>query len=415
MDLIVILSATIVFALIILVLSLSLVIAEAKLLPKTTVKLLINDDASKALTVNTGATLLNTLSNNSILLPSACGGGGTCGVCRCQIFTGAGDMLPTEEGHISRKDTKDHWRLACQVKIKEDMTIQVPSEVFSTNKWDCKVISNRNVATFIKEFVIQIPEGESLEFAPGGYVQIEVPEFTAAFKTMDIQKEYHDDWDSYKMWDLLCRCPESAVRAYSMVNHPAEGSHIKLNIRIATPPWDSQKNEFQPLPPGYASSYIFSRKSGDTVTLSGPYGDFFIQETDREMVYIGGGAGMAPLRSHIFHLFHTEKSKRNVSYWYGARSKRELFYEDEFRAIEKLFSNFSFNISLSEPLERDHWTGYTGFIHNVLYEHYLKDHPIPEDVEYYLCGPPMMLECSLKMLDDLGVEEDMIRFDDFGI
>ena len=407
-------SSTLVFLGIILTLSFALIMAESKLVKKGKVRLIINDDESKSLEVDGGGTLLNTLSSNGLLLPSACGGGGTCGVCRCRILEGGGDLLPTEESHINRQQAKDNWRLSCQVKVKEDMRIEVPAEVFSINKWECEVASNNNVATFIKEFVVKLPKGETLSFESGGYIQIEVPPFEAAFKEMDIDKEYHEDWDKFNMWDLKVKNDEEVIRAYSMANHPAEGDIVMLNIRVAAPPWDRTNNKFMDVPPGIVSSYIFSRKPGDKVTISGPYGEFFIQETQREMCYIGGGAGMAPLRSHIFHLFHTEKTNRKVSYWYGARSLREMFYEEHFRNIERDFPNFKFHVGLSEPQPADNWTGYVGFIHNVVLENYLKDHEAPEDIEYYLCGPPMMLSAVMKMLDDLGVEKEMIRFDDFG-
>ena len=414
MSIIFIGSSTLVFLGIILTLSCALLLAESKLVKKGKVKIVINDDEGKSLEVDGGSTLLNTLSSNGLLLPSACGGGGTCGVCKCKVLEGGGDLLPTEESHINRNEAKENWRLSCQVKVKENMRIEVPAEVFSINKWECEVVSNNNVATFIKEFVVKLPEGENLNFESGGYIQIEVPKFEASCKNMDIDKEYHDDWDKFNLWDIQCKNNEDVVRAYSMANHPAEGNIVMLNIRIATPPWDRESNCFMKVPPGIVSSYVFSRKPGDKVTISGPYGEFFIQETKREMCYIGGGAGMAPLRSHIFHLFHTLKSNRKVSYWYGARSLREMFYEDHFRNIEKDFPNFKFNVALSEPLPADNWTGYTGFIHNVLLENYLKEHEAPEDIEYYLCGPPMMLSAVMKMLDDLGVEKEMIRFDDFG-
>ncbi len=414
MSLIFIGSSTLVFLLLVLGLSLALIIAESKLVNKGKVKILINNDPNKSLEVEAGNTLLNTLSSNGILLPSACGGGGTCGVCRCRIVDGGGDLLPTEEGHINRKEAKDNWRLSCQVKVKESMNIEIPAEVFSINKWECEVVSNDNVATFIKEFVVKLPEGEIINFESGGYIQIEVPKFDAEFKHMDIAKEYHDDWEKFNMWNISIKNNEEVIRAYSMANHPAEGNIVMLNIRIATPPWDRVNNQFMDVSPGLASSYIFSRKPGDKVTISGAYGEFFIQETEREMVYIGGGAGMAPLRSHIFHLFHTEKSKRKVSYWYGARSSKEMFYENHFRSIEKDYPNFKFHVAMSEPLPEDNWTGYTGFIHNVVLEHYLNNHEAPEDIEYYLCGPPMMLSAVMKMLDDIGVERDMIRYDDFG-
>lgn len=407
-------SAAAVFALMILLMTLALLGAEAKLVNKGKVKININADLDKALEVDAGSTLLQTLSGNGILLPSACGGGGSCGVCRCKITKGGGDLLPTEEGHISRKEAKDHWRLACQVKVKEDMDIEVPPEVFSINKWECEVVSNKNVATFIKEFVVKLPKGENMHFESGGYIQIEIPQYECKFSDFDIDKEFHEDWDKFKMWDLTANNKTEVIRAYSMGNHPAEGNIVMLNIRIATPPWDRAKGGFMDVPPGIASTFIFSRKPGDKVIVSGPYGEFHIQNTEREMCYIGGGAGMAPLRSHLFHLFHTLKTGRKVTYWYGARSKREIFYEEDFRAIEREFPNFKFHIALSEPMAVDNWTGYKGFIHQVLRDEYLLKHDTPEDIEYYICGPPVMLSCCREMLDSLGVEPDMVRYDDFG-
>jgi len=389
-----------------------LLYARAKLVPSGPVKVTINDE--KELEVNAGDTLLTTLSRESIYLPSACGGGGTCAMCKCQVMDGAGDILPTEVGYFTRKEIQEKWRLSCQVKVKQDLDIKVPKEIFGIKKWECEVVSNRNVATFIKEFVVKLPEGENLEFKSGGYIQIDVPPCEIPFADMHVEKEFRKDWDKLKMWDLKMVNPEPIFRAYSMANHPAEGNIIKLNVRIATPPWDQKKNRFMNVNPGICSSYVFSRKPGDKVTISGPYGDFFIKDTAREMVYIGGGAGMAPLRSHIFHLFHTLKTDRKVSYWYGARSKREIFYEEDFRKIEKEFPNFTFNIALSEPLPEDDWDGYTGFIHQVVLDNYLKEHPEPEELEYYLCGPPIMNESVLGMLDNLGVPEENIDLDDFG-
>jgi Na+-transporting NADH:ubiquinone oxidoreductase subunit F len=305
--------------------------------------------------------------------------------------------------------------LGCQVKIREDMKIQIPEEVMGIKKWECEVVSNHNVATFIKEFKVKLPEGETLDFKSGGYVQIDVPKCEVDFSNdIEVEEKFRDEWDKFKMWDLKMKNSEETFRAYSMANHPAEGNIVMLNIRIATPPWDRSKGQFMKVNPGVCSSYIFSRKPGDKVTISGPYGEFFIKETDKEMVYIGGGAGMAPLRSHIFHLFHTLKTDRKVSYWYGARSKREVFYEDEFREIEKKFPNFKFNIALSEPLPEDKWDGMTGFIHQVVYDEYLSKHEEPEEIEYYLCGPPMMNDAVQKMLYDLGVPDEMVDFDDFG-
>ncbi|NNC94967.1 MAG: NADH:ubiquinone reductase (Na(+)-transporting) subunit F [Chitinophagales bacterium] len=377
----------------------------------------VNGDEENPMVVQPGATLLTALSEKSVFLPSACGGGGTCAMCLCQIDEGGGDVLPTELNHLTRKEAKENWRLACQVKVKNDMKIRVPEEIFGIKKWDCEVIVNDNVATYIKEFVVKLPEGENLDFESGGYIQIDVPVFSADFKTdlYNIPDQYRDDYDQYKIWDLKIKNDESSFRAYSMANHPAEGNIVKLNIRIATPPWDKQKNKFMDVPPGICSSYVFTRKPGDLVTISGPYGEFFIKPTKKEMVYIGGGAGMAPLRSHLFHLFHTEHTKdRTVSYWYGGRSKRELFYTDEFREIEQEYPNFKYVEALSEPLPEDNWDGPVGFIHQVCLDKYLKEHPEPEEIEYYLCGPPAMLQAVFRMLDDLGVPEENIAFDDFG-
>lgn len=407
-----ILSGIGVFLGIVLLLIIVLLYAKKKLTPQGNVKMTINDD--KELEVEPGSTILTTLSNNGVFLPSACGGGGTCGMCKCQVFEGAGDILPTETGFFSRKEQQNNWRLGCQVKVRNDLKIGVPEEVLDIKKWECEVISNRNVATFIKEFVVRLPEGEELNFRSGGYIQIDVPKINVEFKDMDVEEKFRDEWDRFNMWDLQMKNPEATYRAYSMANHPAEGNIIKLNIRIATPPWDAKKNTFKKVNPGICSSYIFSRKPGDKVVISGPYGEFFIKDTQNEMVYIGGGAGMAPLRSQILHLLETENSDRKISYWYGARSKREIFYEDKFRELEEKFPNFSFNIALSEPAEEDNWDGYTGFIHNVVNDNYLSKKDEPDEIEYYLCGPPMMNDAVFKMLDDLGVPDDMIAFDDFG-
>jgi len=400
------------FLLVILLLVGVLLYARAKLVPSGPVKININEE--KELDVNAGDTLLTTLSSNSIYLPSACGGGGTCAMCKCQVLDGAGDILPTEVGYFTRKEIQEKWRLACQVKVKQDLDIRVPEEIFGIKKWECEVVSNKNVATFIKEFVVKLPEGEDMDFKSGGYIQVDVPPCEVEFKDIHVEDKFKPDWDNLNLWDLKMVNSEGIFRAYSMANHPAEGNIIKLNVRIATPPWDKKKNRFMNVNPGICSSYIFARKPGDKVTISGPYGDFFIKETEREMVYIGGGAGMAPLRSHIFHMFHTLKTDRKVSYWYGARSKREVFYEEDFRKIEKEFPNFSFHIALSEPLPEDNWDGYTGFIHQVALDNYLKDHKEPEEVEYYICGPPIMNESVLDMLDNLGVPEENIDLDDFG-
>ena len=408
----IILISIVVFLTIILMLVGLLLYVHKKLTPPGKVKILINEETE--IETDPGSTLLSTLAGEKIFLPSACGGGGTCAMCKCQVFEGAGDILPTEKGYFTRKEQQNHWRLGCQVKVRGDLKIGIPKEIFGIKKWECEVISNNNVATFIKEFVVRLPEGETLDFQSGGYIQIDVPKCEIDFKDMDVEEKFHEDWDKLKIWDLKMKNPEPIYRAYSMANHPAEGNIVMLNIRIATPPWDRAKGQFMKVNPGICSSYIFSRKAGDKVMVSGPYGEFHIKETNKEMIYIGGGAGMAPLRSHIFHLFQTEKTHRKVSYWYGARSMREVFYDDEFNAIEKDFPNFKFNIALSEPLPEDNWTGYKGFIHQVVLDNYLSKHPEPEEIEYYLCGPPMMNSAVFKMLDNLGVPKENIAYDDFG-
>ena len=407
-----ILYSIIVFLIVILLLVSVLIVARNKLSARGEVVLQIND---RQLTVSPGSNLLSTLSGNGIFLPSACGGGGTCGLCKCQIESGAGSILPTETGFFTRKEQHNHWRLSCQVKVREDLVIKVPEAVLGIKKWECEVVSNRNVATFIKEFVVRLPEDESLDFLPGGYVQIDVPAYEASFRDFSIEEQFRDDWGKFNMWDLRIKNTTETYRAYSMANYPAEKSLIKLNIRIATPPWDNVKKQFANVPPGICSTFLFSRKPGDKVMISGPYGEFHIKDTENEMVYIGGGAGMAPLRSHIFHLFNTLKTGRKVSYWYGARSLREVFYKEEFEEIQKKFKNFSFNLAFSEPLPEDNWTGYTGFIHQVLLDNYLSKLEEPEDIEYYFCGPPLMNSAVIKMLDDLGVPKENIAFDDFGI
>ena len=389
-----------------------LLFARKKLMPQGKVKITINEE--KVIETDPGSTLLSTLATQNIFVPSACGGGGTCGMCHVQVNTGGGTILPTEKGFFTRKEQMNNWRLGCQVKVREDMDIHVAPEIFGIKKWECEVVSNRNVASFIKEFVVKLPEGETLDFRSGGYIQIDVPKIVVDFKDMDIDKEYHDEWDKFKMWDLQMKNGEEITRAYSMANHPAEGNIVMLNIRIATPPWDRKKGGFMNVNPGICSSYIFSRKPGDKVMISGPYGEFFIKDTQNEMMFIGGGAGMAPMRSHIFDLYETKKTKRKATFWYGGRSLRELFYVDHFEKIEKENPNFKFEVALSEPLKEDNWKGYTGFIHQVIYDNYLKNHPEPEDIEYYLCGPPMMNAAILKMLDELGVPDEMIMFDDFG-
>lgn len=407
-----ILLATGIFLGVMLLLVAMLLYAKAKLAPSGPVKITINED--RVIDVNGGSSLLSTLANEKIFLPSACGGGGTCAMCKCQVFEGGGSILPTETGYFTRKEQMNHWRLGCQVKVREDMKIEVPHEVFGIKKWECTVVSNRNVATFIKEFVVQLPEGESLDFKSGGYIQIDVPAIEVDYKNIEVEKEYREDWDKFKMWDLKMKNPEPIFRAYSMANHPAEGNIVMLNIRIATPPWDRKANAFMKVNPGICSSFIFSRKPGDKVTVSGPYGEFFIKPTEKEMMFIGGGAGMAPMRSHIFDLFQTRKTSRKATFWYGGRSIRELFYMEDFQKIQSDNPNFKFNVALSEPKPEDKWTGYTGFIHQVILDNYLKTHPEPEEIEYYICGPPMMNDAVIKMLDDYGVPPENIAFDDFG-
>ncbi len=402
-------TSIIVFVAIIIILVTILNLAEKKLLPQGDVKIIINDDEEKSPTVSPGGTLLSALAGNKVFLPSACGGGGTCGMCTCKVLEGGGQILPTELGHISRADAKDNVRLACQVKVRENMKIQIPEEIFSIKKWEATVRSNDNVATFIKELVLELPAGENLNFKAGGYIQIDVPKYDISFNTMDIHKDYHEDWDKFNLWDLKFKNDEEIFRAYSMANHPAEGNIVMLNVRIATPPpklWNQ-------VPPGICSTYIFNLKPGDKVLVSGPYGEFFMRDSEREMLYIGGGAGMAPMRSHIFHLFHTLKSGRKVTFWYGARSKREMFYDDEFKAIADQFPNFTYNVALSEPMPEDNWTGPTGFIHQVVHDLYLRDHDDPTEIEYYMCGPPMMIDACDNMLYNLGVEEEMIMYDKF--
>ena len=389
-----------------------LVFVRKKLAPQGKVKININDE--KEIEVEPGNSLLATLANEQIFLPSACGGGGSCGMCRCQVLEGGGTILPTETGFFSRKEQQDNWRLGCQVKVREDMKIKINPQIFGIKKWECEVVSNRNVATFIKEFVVKLPEGEHLKFLSGGYIQIDVPAIDVNYKDIDVDEEYRADWEKFGMFDLVMHNPEPQFRAYSMASYPAEDNIIMLNVRIATPPFDRVNGGFMKVNPGVCSSYIYSLKPGDKVTISGPYGEFHIKDTKREIIFIGGGAGMAPMRSHILDLFLTKHTDRKVSYWYGGRSLRELFYIEDFRKIEEENPNFKFNIALSAPLPEDNWTGYVGNIHEVLLENYLKNHSEPEEIEYYLCGPPMMTAAVLKMLDSLGVPKEMISFDDFG-
>ncbi len=404
---------TIAFLIVIIALVLMLLYAKSKLTQSGPVKILINEE--KDIETTAGNSLLSTLSNNKIFLPSACGGGGSCGMCKCQVTEGGGEILPTEVGFFTRKQIQQNWRLGCQVKVRTDMKIHVPEEVMGIKKWECEVVSNNNVATFIKEFVVKLPENETLHFRSGGYIQIDVPKCEVDFgKDIMVEEQFRDEWDKFKMWNLKMINKEESFRAYSMASHPAENNIIMLNVRIATPPWDKKTNFFMNVNPGICSSYIFSRKPGDKVMISGPYGEFFIKDTQREMMFIGGGAGMAPMRSHIFDQFLTRRTNRKATFWYGARSKREIFYEEHFRKIEQEFPNFKFAIALSEPKPEDNWDGLTGFIHQVIYDQYLKNHDAPEDIEYYLCGPPQMNAAVQKMLDDLGVPKEMIAFDDFG-
>ncbi len=387
-----------------------LLAAKAKLVASGDVRLVINGDESKALSVPAGTSLLSTLANQKLFIPSACGGGGTCAQCKVQVDEGGGSLLPTEAGHITRGMAKEHWRLSCQVKVKQDMRIRVPDSVFSVQKWDCTVVSNHNVATFIKEFKVRLPAGQKIKFTSGDYVQIEIPPHDISFADFAVEEQFRDEWDKYKLWEIRSVSTETVERAYSMANYPAEGDDlVMLNVRIATPPPRTSG-----IPPGKGSSYIFSLKPGDKVRVSGPFGEFHLQPTQREAMFIGGGAGMAPLRSHVMRMFHMDKTKRKVSYWYGARSLREMFYVQDFDAIAATSPNFQWHVALSEPKPEDHWKGYTGFIHQVVLDNYLKQHAAPEDIEYYLCGPPMMNKAVLKMLEDLGVEPEMIRLDDFG-
>ena len=382
--------------------------ARKQLVASGNVEINVNDQ--KTLQIPAGGKLLGALANNGIFVSSACGGGGTCAQCKVKVLEGGGDLLPTEAGHINKKQAREGERLSCQVAVKQDMKIEVPPEVFETKKWECTVRSNENVATFIKDLILEVPPGEKVKFKAGGFIQIEVPPHEVDYKEFDVEERFRGDWDKFDLWRYKSVVDEPVFRAYSMANWPGEEGIIRLNVRIASPPPRAPEGT----PPGKVSSYIFNLKPGDKCTISGPYGEFFIKDTNAEMVYIGGGAGMAPLRSHIFQLFKGLKTDRKVSYWYGGRSKRELFYIDEFRQIEKDFPNFQFNIALSDPLPEDNWDGYKGFIHQVLLDNYLKDHPAPEDIEYYICGPPMMLQAVLKTLDDLGVEPENIMFDDFG-
>ena len=408
----IIITSVIVFLIAVLIPVAVLVIVRKRLTPQGKVNININGE--KNLEVEPGSSLLATLANEQIFLPSACGGGGNCGMCKCQVLEGGGTILPTETGFFSRKEQQNHWRLGCQVKVREDMKIHINPQIFGIKKWECEVVSNRNVATFIKEFKVKLPEGEHLNFKSGGYIQIDVPKIDVNYKDIVVNEEYQKDWEKFHMFDLVMHNPEPQFRAYSMANHPAEDNIIMLNVRIATPPFDRVNGGFMKVNPGVCSSYIYSLKPGDKVMISGPYGEFHVKDTKNEMIFIGGGAGMAPMRSHILDQFLTRHTNRKASFWYGGRSLRELFYIDDFKKIEAENPNFKFNIALSAPLPEDNWTGYVGNIHEVLFENYLKNHETPEDIEYYLCGPPMMTQAVLKILDNLGVPKDNIMFDDFG-
>jgi len=429
MDYSVIIASLLVFLLLIFTLVAVLLGVKAKLVPSGPVTLQINGEND--VEVSSGGTLLSTLGNNKIFLPSACGGGGTCVQCKCRVLEGGGEILPTEAPHFTRKEIAEGWRLGCQVKVKQDMVIEVPEEVFGIKKWEAEVVRNYNVASFIKEFVVRLPE--DMDYEAGGYIQIEIPPCEIKYEGMDItaHPEEHDDpmkfkleWDKFNLWKLVMKNSETVERAYSMASYPAEGRDIMLNVRIATPPWDRAKNDWMAVNPGIASSYIFNLKEGDKVTISGPYGEFFINHSEAEMLYIGGGAGMAPMRSHLYHLFKTLKTGRKVTYWYGGRSKRELFYLEHFRDLEKDFPNFKFYVALSEPLPEDNWQvkdglegegdGFVGFVHQVVIDNYLSKHDAPEDIEFYFCGPPLMNKAVEKMCDDFGVPPENVRYDDFG-
>lgn len=434
--------ALLVFCGVILLLSGMLIYARKQLMPQGDVKIIVNGDTENPMIVEPGSTLLTALSEKNIFLPSACGGGGTCAMCECHVHDGGGDILPTELNHISRKEAAEGMRLACQVKVRNDMDISIPEEIFGIKKWECEVVSNYNVATFIKEFIVRLPEGENLDFQAGGYIQVDVPEIEVDFADMNIDAhpKYHDsldkfqkDWEKFKMFDLKMKNDEEVFRAYSMSNHPAEGNIVSLTIRIATPPFKWGKNAdgsrkwegYQDINPGICSSYVFGRKPGDKVTISGPYGEFFIKPTENEMLYVGGGAGMAPMRSHLYHLFHTLKTGRKVTFFYGGRTRQELFYIEEFRQIEKEFPNFRFAVALDNPLPDDNWQlkenlddpngdGFKGYVHNVVIEEFLSKHEAPEEIELYFCGPPMMNQSVIKMADDWGIPEENVSFDDFG-
>ncbi|GGK68981.1 NADH:ubiquinone reductase (Na(+)-transporting) subunit F [Amphritea balenae] len=382
--------------------------ARSKLVSSGDVTIRINEDDAKTITVPAGGKLLQTLAEKGIFIPSACGGGGTCAQCKCQVLEGGGSMLPTEESHFTMREAKEGWRLSCQVAVKQDMELELEEEIFGVQKWECTVESNPNVATFIKELTLRLPEGENVDFRAGGYVQLECPPHEVHYKDFDIEEEYRGDWDKFDQWRYVSKVSENTIRAYSMANYPEERGVVKFNIRIASPPPGTD------VPPGIMSSYVFNLKPGDKITVYGPFGEFFAKDTDNEMVFIGGGAGMAPMRSHIFDQLKRLNSKRKISFWYGARSLRECFYNEEYDMLAAENDNFKWHLALSDPQAEDNWDGMTGFIHNVLYENYLKDHDAPEDCEYYMCGPPMMNSAVIQMLLDLGVERENIFLDDFG-
>ncbi len=396
------------FTAIVLALVFIIIAAKSKLVASGNVKIKINNE--KTIETPVGGKLLGALADADLFVSSACGGGGTCGQCRVNIKEGGGSILPTEESHINKREAREGCRLSCQVTVKQDMDIQVPEEVFGVKKWECTVRSNDNKATFIKELVLELPEGENVDFRAGGYIQIECPPHEVSYKDFEIGQQFHEDWDHFNIWRYKSVVKEPVMRAYSMANYPEEKGLIMLNVRIASPPPGASDE----IPPGQMSSYIYSLKPGDKVTISGPFGEFFAKETDNEMVFVGGGAGMAPMRSHIFDQLKRLNSKRKMSFWYGARSKKEMFYVDDFDGLAEECDNFDWHVALSDPKEEDNWEGYTGFIHNVLYENYLKDHPAPEDCEFYMCGPPMMNAAVIAMLEDLGVERENILLDDFG-
>ncbi len=395
------------FTVIVIALVFVIIAAKSKLVASGDIAILVNDE--KTISVAAGSKLLTALADNDLFIPSACGGGGTCGQCKVKVNSGGGEILPTELSHITKREAAEGERLCCQVTVKHDMNIEVEDSVFGVKKWECTVKSNDNVATFIKELVLTLPEGEAINYRAGGYIQIECPPHVSKYADMDIGKEFHEDWDKFKIWRYVSDVKDETLRAYSMASYPEE-KEIMLNVRIATPPPGAPDS----VPPGIMSSFIFNLKEGDKVMVSGPYGEFYAKETDNEMVFIGGGAGMAPMRSHIFDQLRRLGSKRKMSFWYGARSKREMFYVEDFDMLAKENDNFEWHCALSDPLDDDNWEGYKGFIHNVILEEYLKNHPAPEDCEFYMCGPPMMNSAVIKMLKDLGVEDDHIMLDDFG-